>query len=90
MNKPWNIFDYFDVKSGSKNWPSDDPEDSPFDLFTCKHCGVSRSIQVYGGFHVDGPSLCDQAKAQLTDHTQVCPVLEEYKFEEREASDDAD
>ena len=44
------IEDYFDYKSGSRVWPSDDPNDSPFDTFTCKLCGWSFKQQTCGSF----------------------------------------
>lgn len=31
--------EFFEQKSNSKCWPSDDPQDSPTTTFTCKLCG---------------------------------------------------
>lgn len=35
---------------GSKIWPSDDPKDSPYNLFVCK-CGYQFISRVFGSFH---------------------------------------
>lgn len=48
--KKWDVNDYFDRKSGSKVWPSNNPEDTPFDTFTCKICGYTFTEQMYGAF----------------------------------------
>ena len=33
------VCDYFEEEYGSKGWPSNDPNDSPVNKFTCKLCG---------------------------------------------------
>ena len=55
MNK-WTVDDYFDHKSGSQAWQSSDPNDSPYDSFTCKICGYTFSEMMYGTFqHGEDP-----------------------------------
>ena len=76
MDKPWNIFDFFIRESGSKCWPSSDPEDSPMDMFTCKLCGVSKPLTAYGGSYIGGPSFEDGIKQALLDHRDICPQLQ--------------
>ncbi len=44
------LSDYFEEEQGSKNWPSSDPKDSPYNKFTCKLCGWSFKARMYGGF----------------------------------------
>ena len=38
VNDTLDVYNYFDRIYGSKIWPSDDPNDSPFDTFKCKLC----------------------------------------------------
>ena len=72
MNNFFDTFDHFTYISGSKIWPSDDPEDSPFDTFTCKHCGASKKIEMYGSRYIDEPSFEDNAKIILREHLSLC------------------
>ncbi len=63
-----SIFDLFKRKSGSNVWPSDDPQDSPFDTFTCHICGESISLQIYGERPIDSKSFDERAADALRDH----------------------
>jgi hypothetical protein len=61
--------EYFDRYSGSKSWPSDDPEDSPFDDLKCKICGWQRSFQAYGSFVIGQEQVpFEEAKADCKNH----------------------
>ena len=62
------IYDAFIHVQGSKVWPSSDPNDSPFDNFTCKICGHKLSIQMYGSWMISGPTLEEQASIMLSMH----------------------
>ena len=50
---PWKPRDCFTRKSGSKVWPSNDPGDSPNDIFTCDQCGYTFQHQAYGTRSID-------------------------------------
>ncbi len=63
-----SIFGEFKITQGSKIWPSDDPNDSPFDKFRCNHCYTSLSIQMGGSCYVDMPSFEERAKQELREH----------------------
>lgn len=67
--------DHFTVKSGSRIWPSDDPADSPFDSFTCNHCGERLSVQVYGAFRI-GQEPEGRVASALGEHLRCCPEIE--------------
>jgi len=43
-------FPDIEYRSGSKQWPSDDPADSPMDSYVCKKCGWLSSYQACGAF----------------------------------------
>lgn len=45
------IWDKFERISGSRTYPSDDPNDSPYDTFKCKLCGWSFKEVMYGSFN---------------------------------------
>ena len=64
----WKAIDYFNYKSGSKIWPSDDPEDSPYDTFTCKYCGYTFSVRVCGSFFVGGTFGMENAEDKMVEH----------------------
>ncbi len=62
--------DYFKWKSGSKVWPSSDPNDSPVDTFTCKLCDWSFRVQIYGSFPI-GTNPWDKVKDRVSGHLRV-------------------
>ncbi len=62
------IWAMFEHKSGSKQWPSDDPKDSPIDDFTCKKCGKVFALQMYGGRSMLRPSFEKYAYTVLEKH----------------------
>jgi hypothetical protein len=62
------VWDCFTITQGSKVWPSNDPDDNPFDKFTCKICGEMLSLQMYGGRYLNEPSFEDQAFKELANH----------------------
>jgi len=62
--------DYFEWKSGSKMWPSDDPNDSPVDTFICKLCKWSFKERIYGSFPIhDNP--WDRALRRMFEHLVI-------------------
>ncbi|MBA7541498.1 hypothetical protein ES705_33812 [subsurface metagenome] len=67
VNEP---MDYFEWKSGSKVWPSSDPNDSPFDTFTCKICGWSSLIRVNGAFPI-GINPWDEVWIRISEHLRI-------------------
>lgn len=67
-----SIYDHFKIKHGSKVWPSGDSDDSPDDTYTCKHCGESESIQIYGSFSRWNENPWDALRNKLRDHLLVC------------------
>jgi hypothetical protein len=68
-----DIWDFFEREMGSKIWPSDDPKDSPFDKFVCKHCGETVSIQMFGTCPITN-SFEDQAYKILCKHLLNCLI----------------
>jgi len=62
------IWDFFEHECGSKVWPSDDPEDSPFDKYTCKKCGALFVLQMYGSRMIGELTFEVEALQQLRDH----------------------
>ena len=62
------ISDYFDVKRGSKIWPSTDPTDSPVDKFTCKICGWSFYSRMYGSFSPLDTNPFDEFERKEKEH----------------------
>jgi len=66
--------DHFTHKSGSKMWPPLNSNDSPFDEFTCKHCGGKLSVQMYGAFPIgQGPEV--GLKLKTDSHLRRCSGL---------------
>ena len=63
-----SILREFDHRSGSKVWPSSDPEDSPYDSFICKRCGEKIKCLMYGTKFISDPSFEDQAEDILQSH----------------------
>ena len=54
--------------SGSKIWPSTDPNDSPFDTFVCI-CGWSFKQRIYGYFTMGMADKCEQnARRRMERH----------------------
>jgi hypothetical protein len=68
-----DINDHFTRKSGSTVWPSSDRSESPFDVFTCKHCTALFQWQAYGVHRINGPSFEDDIKANMKQHLKYCP-----------------
>jgi len=62
---------HFEWKSGSKMWPPLDRNDSPFDEFTCKHCGEKLSVQMYGTFPI-GQAPEVEVKLKTERHLRRC------------------
>ena len=62
--------DYFKWKSGSKMWPSNDPNDSPIDKFTCKLCKWSFSVKIYGSFPI-GTDPWDEVLRRINEHLAI-------------------
>lgn len=63
-----DIWDQFIQKSGSRQWPSNNPDDSPCDRFICKHCDKIIKIQMYGEYHIDNLSFEEKAERILRRH----------------------
>ena len=68
--KKWNENDYFTCKSGSKIWPSNDANDSPFGEFTCKLCGYTFSEQTCGSSFIGMPSFQDIVRKRMIEHLE--------------------
>ena len=66
--KEWTPHSYFIRKSGSKSWPSSDPEDSPIDKFTCKLCGYVFEHEAFGTFLIGTPSFDEQIEFKMQRH----------------------
>ena len=62
------VWGQFTHKSESRVWPSDNPNDSPFDTFTCKKCGEQFSLQMYGGSFAGERSFFEKAADILLAH----------------------
>lgn len=75
----FDTFDYFEEKMGANVWPSSDPNDSPFNTFTCKLCGASKDIQMLGGSFIGEPSFEEKARVILRDHLDLCPKFNKIK-----------
>jgi len=75
--EPFGVFDHFNHKSGSDVWPSDNPNDSPYDTFTCRHCGRSTELRMYGSFGL-GEDPWKEAKDFLREHLLICPKFVKY------------
>lgn len=67
--------EHFDYISGSNQWPSNDPEDSPFNTYVCLHCGYEIYHQDYGSWPTNEPSPQDRLLARLTYHIVGCPEV---------------
>jgi len=66
--KRWTTQDFFDIKSGSTHWPSSDPNDSPVDTFTCKRCGYTFTMTMYGAFVTGAPSPDERSETKMLQH----------------------
>ena len=64
------IMDYVEWESGSKQWPSDNPKDSPCDKFICRLCGWNFFEQMYGSFPVEVKPI-DKVKKRFLEHLAV-------------------
>lgn len=62
----------FTVKSGSVVWPSSDPNDSPYDKYTCKVCGKSARLLANGSHGINEPSFDERIEGHLSDHLATC------------------
>jgi len=67
--------EHFDAIPGSNRWPSGDPEDSPFDIFVCRHCGHEIHQRMYGEWSLYEPSPGDRLVSRLTYHLAGCPEV---------------
>ena len=76
----FDTFDHFEHKLGSKVWPSDDLEDSPFDTFTCKHCGALKDLEMYGTMQIGDESFRKRARDVLQDHLSICSKFHVVPF----------
>lgn len=66
--KTWTVHDFFDRTSGSKSWPSSDPNDSPIDTFTCRKCGYTFQMTMYGSFYTGDSLRSDLAEEKMLAH----------------------
>lgn len=67
-NNENDVMKYFKHYPGSNVWPSSDPSNLPFDKYTCKICGYTFSIQVYGAFligHVFMKEIYEKANQHI-------------------------
>ena len=64
------LMDYFERQSGSSQWPSDDPENSPVDGFICRLCGWNFEEQMYGAFPIEIKPI-DGVKKRILEHLAV-------------------
>lgn len=62
--------DYFKSISGSKIWPSNDPNDSPFDEFICKVCGWGFSARMNESFPINYDPMSD-VLIKMKDHVYL-------------------
>jgi hypothetical protein len=60
--------DGFYQTSGSNQWPSGDPEDSPSDLFECKLCDYSFNHTMYGCNWAHEDSFAEQVRKIIQAH----------------------
>jgi DNA-directed RNA polymerase subunit M/transcription elongation factor TFIIS len=66
--KTWTVKDLFSHKCGSNVWPSSDPNDSPYDTFTCKECGYTFKEQIYGAFTIGEKRGEERAEEKMLNH----------------------
>jgi len=66
--KKYDRGDGFWQISGSRCWPSDDPEDSPEDEFICKLCGYSFRHTMWGSGWVGEPTPGEQVAKRIKNH----------------------
>jgi hypothetical protein len=57
--------------SGSKQWPSADPRDSPLDRFICRACGQELSLLMYGASAHGDLSFEERALVILAEHLNI-------------------
>lgn len=63
-----SVFSEFKETLESKVWPSSNPNDSPFNKFECKHCGVTLELQIFGSRCIGEPSFNDLVRESLRAH----------------------
>ena len=68
MTKARYGMNIFDRQSGSKEWPSQDPNDSSCDKFTCEKCGEVIYAQMYGSLPIGQESFEATAERTLSQH----------------------
>ena len=68
------VLSHFMRESGSKVWPSTDPNDSPLDKFTCKRCGEAEYLEAYGVRPNDAPPFEEVIVSHLRSHLAVCAM----------------
>jgi len=75
-NIPWSEFKHI---QGSEIWPSHNPADSPFDKFTCIHCGEILHILMYGSRFICESSFEQKAERELMNHLNCCGEFQSVK-----------
>jgi len=61
------LYDYVTESQNSKVWPSNDPDDCPYNTFTCKLCGWRFDVRIYGAFPA-GYDPYDDVRSIITEH----------------------
>ena len=57
----------FDETYRSKVWPSNDPKDSPYNIFKCRLCGFEFEQRIFGDFDI-GEDPYDAVKEKEIQH----------------------
>lgn len=68
----YNVYSQFIETFGSSIWPSDDPNDSPFNTFTCKHCGKAFKLKCFGACKLGDKSFYYRNSDVLSNHIKKC------------------
>ena len=64
------ISDYFQEIQQSEVWPSNNPEDSPFNKFICDLCSFSFECAIYGSFPL-GTNPYSEVRRKMREHLAV-------------------
>ncbi len=65
----WKPNEFFECHQGSRVWPSNDPNDSPYDSFICLKCGYTFDMLMGGSFPIDyNPH--EEAEKKMLGHIQ--------------------
>lgn len=70
--------DFFSCVSGSKQWPSSDPNDSPYDKFVCTKCGWTFEEKTCGTFSTRDLTWKQKAEQKAVDHLIEMHLEESY------------